>query len=573
MPDRDDLILLVTAGRSDLQFLVPRVEPTREEINSAAQAGRNAFDPMRIAAPRMLRVSVETKARALHESLLRGTLGHVVSFEPRLAADVDKGGEAGCFLDDEDILVQDADGKDRVPCYVETPEGDKRYVLVAPKLARPLEVIDERIARSAGRLVAALILNTNRDGDDNEPIAVGPLLARAIAAKYGLAVADTAVQPADASSVWQAGWMDYLVGRERLEDPGPTGMNPAVIRRIDRVLAMLARRHPCAQVWASLEGGLGAVKDLTLACARYRFRGRVRMVSARERSSRQELFSELGRAEVAADDFRVRSLVERFIERGQFLTALSVVDAEPLLRERRAFFTWIKALEAVRGCLGGAGNPDPRAFPWLDPLVAHRCIRAFRLALRVESALRNEEFGEAARLSVGLIESAMLDVLARKFPGSLIDESDGTVWFPAESPPPKDWIGTDPTSRELAWLYPSEGQSQLYRYDTMGKRRLTALKLLDEPSLRRLNKATLCEIDNLTPRDVRNQLSHGDAHVSLTDARIVEVFEGAELWRSRSILGSPLTVAVLVSLGVEQPERIFDDLIGGLMSALRDYSY
>jgi hypothetical protein len=200
-----EVVLFATAGRSDLQVL------------------------RRDADGKLCRAEVDkTHTRAFHEALLTGHAPYQVNAagigeEPNRAVSVHWDAVQQVFKSD---VLKDA---------------QERYILTPAKLAW---VVNALRSRPELHVAAVVLFNTHRTDPgirhayQEEPIAVGPVLACWLAEEFGLASADSA----GTIGLGQSGWINILDGSLQSPDTGrDSPIHREAVRRMDQCLRDASR--------------------------------------------------------------------------------------------------------------------------------------------------------------------------------------------------------------------------------------------------------------------------------------------------------------------------------------------
>ena len=577
------VVLIVTAGRSDLQLLIPNAEPGNDEKNEAAAAGTGAYDPRRLAEMRVSRWTVGEGLAELHSAIMGGAIAYAVNEEQRFIHPdrLVRHREAKLTIVGNEIEAQlpDEHGEkyiSRTPCHTLDADGETPvYSFVLPKISPILASLAQSIQDGESAVACALVLNTHRLRERGEPFALGKLVSEYIARRIGLdpgGRVDGDAALAAEQFRGRATWIDYLVGNERIEGVVEERLNPLAVARIDAALKAIAEAYPRCDVWLFQEGGVPGIKDVLHASACLRFHGAVVVVEARERQNRAELVDPRRKGATPAEDFRLRHTVRLLVERGEFASAWALVQAHDALFLRSGRYTWIGALDQARRILAGA-NPSNMSLAWARTLSGYKHLRSLRTALKAECHLRAGELVAAAAQTSKLIEVAILDAVEQHFgANSRIDDGDARLAIPAGIRISKAWTnGFEPLLKSVT------GQPGTYDYYFSGPNRVRVLDSLRKLPLIALHRAHDDQVNGTSVRTIRNSLTHADPDDPAFRNEIISVFQGSGLWLSDaagfSVFASQLVCDVLSSLGVTDPGSVYLNLEQGVLRAIADFSY
>lgn len=531
------VVLLCTAGRSDLQALF-HLEGNR------------------------YRAVIGPGLRAAHEAWLDPAVGVILDDASPLPA----------------LHAQEArwDNGHLRPPEGEWENGNGVVHLVPAKLAPIVAALAQRGA--AFRVAAAVVLSTHRRRQalppalaEAEPVAAGPLLARWLAGRLGLAAGAASGELGPGL----AGWLDYLVDDEQL-DPGSGAPPATALARLEALL--LAAPGWTPGVWLALSdlGGLpGEVKNYLHAAGGYRFSGRVFHWQARA-SGEADWQPPQDPPPGAALIYRLRGEVATLVRRGDFTAALALAQAHALGRaaSERA---WLAVLEQVVAYFGGlldAATPCPAELAVLRELPAW----AFP-ALQTEAALAADHYGPALLTTCALRDTALVHLIDRYLDlgGGRVDPLDLAV----DGLDP-DWcrrLGAG-TAEEDALLQGDVTRPRL----RLGGRRdsLWLAALAQVPELAAAAQAVAAyasvlsrrEADGHSPLNYRHMLAH--RALSPTDlGRAAQLLRQRGLWPraatpapGRAFLTRPAVAGLLHALNAGDTARHYQALIQGVLTRL-----
>jgi hypothetical protein len=551
MSKQPDILLVVTAGLSDLQPLVERVSDGKR-----------------------MRAQLHRGVRFLHERLLDGSQPWRIETSP----DYDDLTEIRLAPTVNDLATPiwlDAEQKDCVE-YVRGDQGE--LILIAPKLVG----VWRKLAASPGRLRAMLLLTTERVADSphgkEEPIALGKVLGDWFAQLPGEQRPAITIQT-------------YLRDRETLESNGTSPVAPEIADRIEQAVRKQVRNQPDATLWLAVTGGLPQVKELIAAAARLHAR---RVASAYHTETGAEGMVTLSPVE----SLRARRVALHYVRRGGFVEAHAAAFE---FHADRSAQRWVAPLDHVaslfnqnptylinRGTLKEDTHPES-----LKHIAEHWRIRCLLPALRAEAALQAGRWLEAMNWTLTFHDAAFLDCIA-SLPGVTLNDRNRQIEFNANQPPDPRLIDAgcllDPNEDRLPPEQVRKRNLKKYKYNAVGRLVIDAwaavlgLSSLDQLRLA-VNKTEQISIRNTektydaSPAHFRNINTHNTlSSREIDDA--TQLFVDRGLWnvaptrQGDAFLAQPVIGALLRDLlpNVAEPADLYRELVRDLIARLLDPS-
>lgn len=525
----DAILLIITAGLSDLQPLVITSDGTRK------------------------RAHLRRGTRKLHEKLADGTLPWHIDTDlglerlPEIKLDAPHFDLDAPHFDLKAPIWLNAEQEDYVVYdYDRNEQG--ALIFVAPKLVK----VWKRLAAEPGRLQGTLILATDRAADSphgrDEPIALGTVLSQWFQQLPG----------AHTSTI-----ETYLRGQETLEGAGIGPVAPEIAERIEKAIRRQVAELPNAAVWLANGGGLPQIKDVVAAAARL-FARQV------ENAYRTENGAEGVVTLTPSDALRARRVALHYVRRGGFVEAHTAAFE---FHDDPAAQRWVKPLAHVARLfnqnptddLGVADHTVPHS---LAVIAKHGNIRCLLPALRTEAAIRAERWLEAMNWTITFHDAAFLDFIAA-LPGVTLFDRCRQIEF-GTPPPDQRLINSDC----LTWSEALRGNRIRYRYDALGRLTDIWADVINKSSLYSLHKAVS---DGAAVRNLRNTNTHNTLNNDEIEAAKT-LFVARGLWNldaptfGGAFIGRPLISDVLRDLLPEhtEPTSLYRELVCDLVARLID---
>jgi len=356
-------------------------------------------------------------------------------------------------------------------------------------------------------LGSVLVLSTDRERDDQEPVATFTFLKRWLVRQ----------------GIPQEGIQEFVFLRtgERLE-AGDQPVAPAIAQRIETALFNFYDHPQQPPLLVATMGGLPNVKPLLAENALLLAGTQARNLFKTEHGA-----SGLVPAHAPLDALRVRRQCLQAVRRGALLDAYAM--ASPFYDDRNAR-PWVRPLEQAARLLNGNPMHDQVTLPALQAILQHaQQAQCLLVAIRVETALLNEHWLEAINGSLTFLDAAFHDAINAWAEHALLEYDSRRRYMRFRQAPP--WI-----LRERKALNPwTNGSSLEFQANVVGVEALTAWgQVLNIQSINQLratvhNSTKLPNGRNGKLADFRNFNTHG----VLTQAEIddaVTRFMGANLW-------------------------------------------
>ncbi|MGH2581571.1 MAG: hypothetical protein ACRDFQ_01590 [Anaerolineales bacterium] len=361
-------ILLTTAGNTDLQIVFTDKKGEREVRSRPGEL------------------------RAFHESLINGTENWVI---------YEDGVELREYLYIRDIAPSSSD-------YLR--DDQNRLRIIPAKL--------KRIADTIGRIDAAVVFATRRDAQsqrNDEPVAVGPVLAGWLEARASNDVSSTPERAVDRITPWNpeaepwpggARWVNLLRGQEHFE--GDSDRHPIHRKLLNRLHASMKAIHkalePEARIFVAATGGIPQIKEVLTAMARLVFGvERVKIIVDPQQAETPRIFG-ADTPQPPEEAYRLREAALIRVRSGDlegaaaFATRATGDDWETV---------WTRPVREAAQWLAGHGLASP-AESYLKNLGDKR---SFLIAARAEAALKGDRIREAVIASDTFMGAALLDAI------------------------------------------------------------------------------------------------------------------------------------------------------------------
>ena len=547
MPEKSDILLVVTAGLTDLQPLVE------------TSAGKR------------MRAHLRRGVRFLHERLLDGSQAWRIETSPEFD-DLPEIKLEPTALDLAAPIWLDTEQKD----YAEYVRGDQgELILIAPKLAG----VWRKLAASPGRLRALLLLTTERVADSprglEEPIALGQVLSDWFAQLPGVPRPDITIT-------------QYLRGRETLEGKGTGPVAPEIADRIEQAVRKQVCNQPEATMWLAITGGLPQVKEIISAAARLHAR---RVENAFHTETGAQGFVTLS----PVDSLRARRIALHYVRRGGFIEAHAAAFE---FHDDPAAQRWVGPLALAASLFNQ--NPtlhisQTNARETLPPESLKRIadqghLRCLLPALRAEAALQAGRWLEAINLTLTFHDAAFLDCIANLPGASLYDRKRQIEFAPGQNPPPsliEAGCLLDPANDQLLPAQVKQRNLRRFKYNAVGKRVIdawsTVIGLSSLDALRVAVNMTEPIVQGkgdryeTSPAQYRNINTHNTLTGSEIDAAR-RLFVDRGLWNvaptrpGNAFLAQPVICALLRNLlpAVAEPADLYRELVRDLLARLLD---
>lgn len=267
MSEPTPVVLLVTAGRTDLKFLTTREDGRRELADVGSRS-----------------------CRAVHRWLLENPdRWAVVAPDEGQRFDFDAKDEAERKLP---FVDYEAKATEDLPLRLAKPdvcllEQAGRLQLVAPKLSAIMHHLMASAQAGKIRLAGGLVLYTHREGhrkSEEEPIAIGEILARWLAGHSGLPTVELPEANPAVLAQGTMGYYSFLRGKEDWEAPDGN-LNPDMKVRLETALRAISRWEGRPWLMAAAVGGFPEVKSYLAALAEVHFQDRWRPLKHPEQAS------------------------------------------------------------------------------------------------------------------------------------------------------------------------------------------------------------------------------------------------------------------------------------------------
>ncbi|WP_262966755.1 hypothetical protein [Methylobacter psychrophilus] len=453
-----------------------------------------------------------------------------------------------------------------------------------PKLEMPLE----RISLDKQRVALAIILQTCRDPlkapsslidmVKKEPIAAGPLMAHWLAEQCNLTL-DHKQQVAVQTSLW----MDFLRDGEDQCEPG-TGdqINLRAIQRIDDVLnkakSLLIQtgiKQPSVVLIDS--GGLPRFKDPLVAITRYHFPGKTLVIHESETQQPDTMDAAQISVQVSCQS---RFIARQMLLKGDIVGAATAV--QHLASDPREL-DWLNPLRQASQFIRGEpvqGNPFPE-------LAALRDLNYLSIlpALRTESSIASGRVTEAITHVFTFFEALLKDGIEKwLIDGSIDDEPPGEIKIDL----PRSIISileTQPLGR---------GKPAYNKQEVYGRFRFN-LEAASETWCQaidtivggggwvHINRILFPSGNFSEQRRLRNLHTHS----CLSEDDVVkarQLFHDRNVWRDPDLthqslrtgqcfLATPHVAGALTKLTGQKVQFLYQDLIGALIRYMNDHRY
>ena len=399
-----NIILCISAGRSDLQVLV-------NDVDRDDNPGRYRAE-----------ISGRGKStRHFHKWLLQNLDQIYVSKD-----DSQDDGKRGQYI------VCDAEGQIKdLEGLLRTEDGK---IQLEPAKIRPL--VKSLQENSAVTVKAVIVLNTHRNPEshwaENEPIAVGPILAKWLAQVFELKYADEANQ----TGIGISGWVNILDGN--MEESGVPGtsdypLNREIVRRIDEHLRAIHAEWnniTTLEAYLAVGGGLPSAKSLLKSVASFHF-GRRYVKELHVPKGREKGLAWLPVPITAEDSFLAREHAVALIRQGDFAGAYGAVKH---LKDDEYEKDWVTKVEVISQYFGGQlpveDQKELDALPeYLRDFADPEAPRCLLVAMRTEAALLSSRFADAISLTCTFWDAAILDAIKQNLPVEAICEVENRMVF------------------------------------------------------------------------------------------------------------------------------------------------
>ncbi|EDN70064.1 hypothetical protein BGP_0316 [Beggiatoa sp. PS] len=547
LEEKPPAVLLVTAGRTDLQILVTDQNTQYPDMLPKYQV------------------------REFHQALLDKQVKYTVE-SPLKMEEPDK----------KHIRLKWKEGslQPKEAVY----QDDETIILVPTKLAETTQFLRENY-----RVRSVIIFNTHRgnselikqqlkDAWDEEPIALGFVLSNWLKNEFNI---QSIGQQAGDIGLDKAGWVNILEGDMLKSGPGrdyPIHRN--IIRKIDEILCSVANWEDNKLIAClATGGGLPESKEIIKASANYRF-GYERVLEWQEVEYRNhEWVSPSKENTHPAESLRARDHASRLIRQGDFAGAYSAVKH---LEKDDNENSWINKIKQVADYFAGIQSEESDALPdYLKVLVGSK-IRCLLVGMRVEAALTTERLPEAIAWASTFLDTAMLDAIEKTQSINKLDEGKRLLVY--QNKPNKDLTKQMLRTSEVC-LKDLGGMH--YEYNISGKARKQWLKIM-QPDMSALKKYAQFFSENRgtdsSPRDLRNITVHQLMDVQLSN-KVKRIFTTQKIWSIKILqsdyvyqssdyfLKQPVVHGVLKQLGISDAANLYANLVTGLCQELAKYDF
>lgn len=546
-----DIILCISAGRSDLQVLVNTDKDGNPGRYRAEVSGRE-----------------KRSTRYFHEWLLQNLEQIYVSKEDSQ----DEGKRGKDIVCDADGHIKDSD------CLLLTEDGK---VQLEPAKIRPL--VKSLQEESEVTVKGVIVLNTHRDSEsqwaENEPIAVGPILAKWLAEVFELEYGDKANQ----TGIGISGWLNIL--DSDMEESGAPGtpdypLNREIVRRVDKHLQAIHaewKNTSPLEAYLAIGGGLPSAKSLLKSVASFHF-GRRYVKELHVPKGREKGLLWLPVAVTAEDSFLAREHAVSLIRQGDFAGAYGAVKH---LKDVSYEKNWVKKVADVSAYFGGQLKYREDLPDYLKDFAKPESPRCLLVAMRTEAALLSNRIADAISLTCTFWDSAILDAIKQNLPVEEIYEVENRMVFS-----PDYQLNSRLTQGHKPCMdaskFPKVGH---YRYNLMGYRSKIWFNIMGK-NVKHLEKYRSAldteipiDIDGAKKQIPRRNWRNVNTHslLKLEQLEIAKkVFVKAGFWATDAeqpiagscFLAQPLVDNVLKELGETDVSKRYTQLIEGVCGEL-----
>jgi len=461
-------------------------------------------------------------------------------------------------------------------------DQQERCIVVPVKLGRIIAQLQEQ---QQFQISAAVVFNTHRYADNHfaseEPFACGPVIARWLAACFGLTFSETQ-QPASGQSVW----VDLLTDNEH-QETADKSVNPSVINKLANTFQVFSNDSSFYAVLCGT-GGIPRFKTLIRDSAYFYFDNRCLLAEDTEQNN-SPLITPIASLHVTPEQsFALRASVAKLISSGDFL------GAEAAIRhvQDQEHLAWTVPIKMVADFFRGsdihsylATNPSQLSQLLVD--ICHCNKRSILPALRTEAALQSKAWTEALGWTSTFYDAALLDAIEKLLDGwgnryyVKINDRDVTFYLPnftLENHPrssddlniPKDMLGEKGPLKKRGKLF--------YLLDTMGENEKKWLKEIKCDAMTQFNKAFYKQTSPfLSPAQYRNICTHGLLKSDELN-KAIEVYNQQELWglindntEPPYFLSQPLIADILKHVGADNTHEWYEEIVRLLLDAM--YSF
>lgn len=460
------------------------------------------------------------------------------------------------------------------------------------RLALPkLEFLLERANVDLRRIGIAVILQTCRDPaacgpqllrlTDKEPIAAGPIMARWLAEQCGLEQTQEKTP-----QIGRSLWFDFLRGGEDQSDASfRDQINLIAIQRIDQLLrqseaAMLAQGIKAPQMILADSGGLPRFKEPLAALVQLRFSGRTTIIH--ESETQLPGASETGRVSVQ-ESCQARLIARKLLRIGDIIGAANAVAH--LAGDKREH-DWLAPLQqAAQFMRGDPVRGEP--FPELAALrqLGHLSILP---ALRTETAVASGRITEAITQVFTFSESIVKDGIEKWLITGDVDADTppGSIREDLPTAIKKQLAATDPSTPKARPAYDASMHFGRLRFnlEAMAETWCSAIdEMAEGGSWQQLNRVLFPKNSFSEQRRLRNLHTHSClTEEDVNQAR--KLFHDRKVWRDPKLAGevvpvghcflaTPHAAGVLTKLTGEKVHVQYQRLIKALTDRLLDHRY
>lgn len=525
-------VLFVTAGRTDLQLLLP---------DETGHRTRQVQIP-------------HASTRIFHKALLNGGIKYCI--------DTSLSGKQVQIIELHEIEQQKIDLK--------IAQNARGHIILTPgKLSR---VVAQLKKSPDTKVVAVIVFNTHRDtfpantpnDIKEEPIAVGKVLAGWLAQEFDLKCANLPGE--EYIGIGLSGWINYLDGEMLQEGSGRDfPLNREAVRRVDRIIQRAAGWQKDLHGCLTLGGGIPQFKAVVLAAAHYRFAKRIS--NWYEPRIDQPYFGDI--APGCQESLQAREHASDLLQKGDFAGAYGAVV---YLNTDSAEQSWVRRLEQANQYFAGMLTDQTDLPDYLHALLKKpRCLLA---AMRAEAALWAERIPEAIAWTCTFFDAALLDFIESRLEGmNGLDDLSRTLNY---TPLNLEALDQLKAAKCLSRSGPT------YKYDTMGNKVETWLSIIGSSALDNYSRALNSGQNNQasqdpSPKRFRNLNIHSIIPYGQME-QAQAVFHQCLLWsadprdiRGHYFIGQPLACSILQELGVPDPATLYSNLLEGLQNDLANY--
>lgn len=505
-------------------------------------------------------------------------------------------------LDDEKTDFIDFEYKQGTPSFKKREPKqplltDGKWTLCLPKIENVVKAVN-----TYAQISGAVIYYTDRQSTDcieqlnekalsikeEEPHAVGLVVAKYLE-KFKLTLSDSDLL--ETGKVYLVNYLDNQCTFDGSGEEYP--IKHIVASRLEKPLRLIAQNDPKAQLVLSDMGGQPPIKQLLRTSLTLHFPNNHQIWTQSEAGGRDHLVTP---PKITHEmSLRTRAQCVELLKMG------AIEEAYGLTREFRAHpkeQTWVAHVEKLHNLFAGTDRPSrqddnlPDYLKNLTQLPVKFIPRCFIHAIRAEAALKSGNIINATAATYGITESARLDMLD----AWLIKNNQPVIQDITQAFDPKanqfidQQEGLDKLTENnkgiIKYQLGNQPEPGSYLTEELKQWCVKTDKSQLASAMSEYNQCLFVEKDvtissmsyikRLSPRKVRNQLTHGLPPQEIVDL-LPTIFIGSGLWQGDDKKGytilwpnSPAS-KILKCFGIDNAKALYNQLINSVCDVLKAY--